>query len=215
MSSMEAFFRDCFGLQDQEILAAMTAASAARRLKAGELLLKEGEIQREVPFLVSGVVRGYYFDSEGKDITDCLVHKVGEPVVAEAELGQPSRLYMRALSDTQVIASPVEDVQRLILQYPVLLELYNRLLADAFSNHWEIKSMIAGSTAMQRYQWFLRRYPGLSEQVSQKHIASFLRMTPITLSRVRRKLREQPGTAPASGPENLPETGGLPPRPPG
>ena len=46
---------------------------------------------------------------------------------------------------------------------------------------------------MERYQWFLARYPGLISTVNNKHIASFLGMTPVTLSRLRRQVREQGG----------------------
>lgn len=44
--------------------------------------------------------------------------------------------------------------------------------------------------AMERYQWFLQAYPGLCYQVSGKQIASFLGMTQVTLSRLRRAMRE-------------------------
>ena len=53
--------------------------------------------------------------------------------------------------------------------------------------------MVCRNTAMQRYQWFLEAYPGFIDKVSNKHIASFLGMTPVTLSRLRRVLREKEG----------------------
>ena len=43
---------------------------------------------------------------------------------------------------------------------------------------------------MQRYQWFLENYPGLIHTLNNKHIASFLGMTPVTLSRLRHQLRK-------------------------
>ena len=43
---------------------------------------------------------------------------------------------------------------------------------------------------MQRYQWFLSAYPGLIDRVSHKYIASLLNMTPVTLSKIRRAIKE-------------------------
>lgn len=58
-------------------------------------------------------------------------------------------------------------------------------------SHWELKRVLNSCTAVQRYQWFLEEYPGLIDRVSNKYIASFLGMTPVTLSWLRRTLREE------------------------
>ena len=50
--------------------------------------------------------------------------------------------------------------------------------------------MIGQESAMVRYHWFMKTYPGLVDHVRDKYVASFLGMTPVTLSRLRRKLRE-------------------------
>ena len=44
---------------------------------------------------------------------------------------------------------------------------------------------------MERYQWFRQAYPGLSEKISNRYIASFLNMTPVTLSRLKQELKKQ------------------------
>ena len=62
---------------------------------------------------------------------------------------------------------------------------YNHLLTDALKRHWEIKTMLYKCTAKERYEWFLENYPGLIDQVTNKYIASFLRMSPVTLSRLK------------------------------
>jgi len=72
--------------------------------------------------------------------------------------------------------------------------LYNRVLIAAIAaldEHWRMKQVLHQYTALQRYQWFLETYPGLVDRVSNKNIASFLGMSPVTLSRLRRTMREQ------------------------
>ena len=70
------------------------------------------------------------------------------------------------------------------------MELYNRMLGAALDVQWKLKRVLSSCTAVQRYQWFLEEYSGLIDRVSNKYIASFLGMTPVTLSRLRRALRE-------------------------
>ena len=86
----------------------------------------------------------------------------------------------------------MEDVLAALEEIPELMEIYNFFLRKALARHWEGKILMHQCAAMERYQWFLREYPGLINAVSNKHIASFLGMTPVTLSRLRRKLREEP-----------------------
>lgn len=49
--------------------------------------------------------------------------------------------------------------------------------------------MLCHTTAMERYRWFLDEYPGLIDRAPHRHIASFLNVTPVTLSRLRREER--------------------------
>lgn len=64
-------------------------------------------------------------------------------------------------------------------------------LQKALQTHWEINNAMYQYQALERYQWFLRNYPNLDEQVNSRYIASFLSITPVTLSRLRRWLKGQ------------------------
>ena len=74
-----------------------------------------------------------------------------------------------------------------------MLQLYNKLLLIGLDRHWQEKINLLSCSAMQRYLWFLENYPNLIDLVGNKYIASFLGMTPATLSRLRRRLREMEG----------------------
>ena len=185
------FYRTYFPVKSASLLRALASASVPAQVHQGELLLREGEPQTQLPLLVSGIIRGFYFDVNGQEITDCFAVRPGIPVVAGADFCRPSPIYLDALTDCELMTIPTQEVVRLLDQYPELLRLYNQMLVDSFTMHWEIKTTRCRSTAMQRYQWFLRTYPGLIHRISSKCVASFLGMTPVTLSRLRRALREQ------------------------
>lgn len=138
-------------------------------------MIREGDRPIFVPFLLRGIVRGFLLDVNGHEITDCFAVQPGIPVMTAADLRMPSPLYLEATVPCDFLAVPVSEIQRLLGEYSELQSLYNQLLIDSFSMHWEIKLTLCRSTAMQKYQWFLQKYPGLINQISHKYIASFFR----------------------------------------
>lgn len=187
----DEFYAEVFHLSDPELIQALENRTKRRIVKRGEVIAREGEIQTWIYFLLSGVLRGFFLDAKGRDITDCFAFQCGDPVVSCIRLGEPSYISIEALSEVEVLAVPVFEAEELIAEHPVLLKLYNELLTNALRYHWSMKALMYQFTAMERYQWFLRDYPGLIERVSGKHVASLLGMTSVTLSRLKRTLREQ------------------------
>ncbi len=183
-------FREVFGLTDQEILRRLEEAAEVVSMKKGQVLFQEGEIPTKLSFLLSGLLRGYFLDANGRDITDCFAYEAGAPAMACLGIGKPACISVECLTDSQLVEVPIPLVQELLETYPQLYQLYTRLLLKALAQHWGVKAVMHQYDATRRYQWFMRTYPGLHQQVSGKHIASFLGMTQVTLSRLRRTLRE-------------------------
>ncbi|OUP13441.1 hypothetical protein B5F35_03895 [Anaeromassilibacillus sp. An200] len=185
------FFTNVYGLQGNELIAALCACAKIFTVKRGELLVREGDPVYDAFFLVSGVFRGYFLDANGKEITDCLSYRSGTPLMTCLGFDEVSCISVMALSGGVCLSVPIAELLSLFKQYPELLELYNRFLVDSLRYHWKMKTMLYQYTAMQRYQWFCETHPGLIDLVGGKYVASFLNMTPVTLSRLRRELREQ------------------------
>ena len=183
-------FQDVFELTDQTILQRLEEASQVVSLKKGQFLCKEGEIPAKLDFLLSGLLRGYFLDANGRDITDCFAYEAGSPAMACLGLGEPTSISIECLTDCQVVEVPIALVTELLEEYPQLYQLYTKMLLKALAQHWGVKTAMHQYDATRRYQWFMRTYPGLHQQISGKHIASFLGMTQVTLSRLRRTLRE-------------------------
>ena len=184
-------FEKTLGLTDPDLIQELIDACTPLHLKAGDFLIREGDMPTVVPFLLKGIVRGFLFDVNGREITDCFAVQPGIPVMTSADLQVPSPFSMEAMVDSEFLTIPIVEIQRLLEKYSELQQLYNQLLIFSFSMHWEIKLTLCRNTAMQKYQWFLEKYPGLIDRISNKCIASFLGMTPVTLSKLRRVLREK------------------------
>ena len=183
-------YREMLHVTDEALVDELVRISEFRALKAGEQLIGPGKLPSHVYFLLEGVRRGFIIDINGKDLTDCIIFRFGEPAMPDNDVTQPASITVEALTDCELVCVPIDQVQRLLHTYPSAMEIYLGLILAAASVHRELKIAIYQYTAMQRYQWFLSAYPGLIDRVSHKYIASLLNMTPVTLSKIRRAIKE-------------------------
>ena len=183
MSELD-FLRNVLGIQQEELLRDALAVCRTGTLQKGDCLFRPGQAPTKVSLLMKGILRGFFLDAEGNVITDCLVVTPGYPLMPESNLKAVSELTVEALTDTQVFSLPMEAFYRLKQRHPEVEEMYQKMLLLAWDYHRQLKVMMYQYTAAQRYQWFVKNYPHVKEQIGHKHIASFLNMSPVTLSRL-------------------------------
>ena len=106
-------------------------------------------------------------------------------------LTEPSPINLMALTPCELVTLPLPEMLELIRQSPELFQVYSKLLTEALRLHNGIKNALCNYTAKQKYEWFLQEYPGLIFDVNNRYIASFLHMTPETLSRLRTATRKR------------------------
>lgn len=145
--------------------------------------------------LVKGIARAHGLSADGDEVTDRLVFVPGTPVMTSADATTPSPECFEALTDCNLIKLKISDFYRAAESTPQLLSIYNSLFESAWHNHWKVENAIRHLSAKNRYEWFLREYPGLIDAIPHRCIASFLRMTPVTLSRVRSQHRTRSASA--------------------
>jgi len=162
---------------------------APRHLVKGEVLQRAGEPARLMVFVAVGCLRSYVLDEEGK------VHVVGfapedwwlsdtGPYLG----GAPSTLFIDAVEASDVMVTDHASHQRMVDEIPALAAAYQiGLQRLAAARDKRIISSLTAS-AQDRYLEFADRYPTLIRRVPLRMLASYLGMTPETLSRVRKKL---------------------------
>ena len=187
---LPVFFRDVLRLPDEALIQRGLEIAAVRTVKKDEYVVKQGEVAADVIFLIDGAFRGCFSNAAGKEITDCFVFKPGCTVMGTQDIKKPSPMDLKAIVPSRVLCVPIHEMTSRLWRYRSLQKLYYRLLLWSSTMHWELKNAVRQYDAMGRYQWFCENYSGLVDIVKDKDIASFLDMSPVTLSRVRRAIKE-------------------------
>lgn len=156
-----------------------------REFSKGELLLKEGQVSQNLLLVGKGMIRQFYYKN-GKDITEHFSYEGCIAVCLESTLRQvPTRLMIEALEDGVAYYLPYQKLLRLAetswevnMFYRKTLE-YSLIVSQVKADGWRFE------TAHVRYQHLLDTHPEVVKRAPLSHIASYLLMTPETLSRVR------------------------------
>ncbi|MGC2873389.1 Crp/Fnr family transcriptional regulator [Ihubacter sp. rT4E-8] len=189
---MEEFFGNVLNLSDPELIRSLCEISDTVKMEKGTVIIRQEERLNAVMLVLKGIYRGYYLDAEGKEITDCFGLSIGEPVIPCSLFNEPSEITIECIAEGSCLRIDLAGLTALVRRkswHAELLECYNRFLIQGIKRHQRHKRVIHDCDAVGRYRWFLREYPGLIDVISHKDIASFIGMTPVTLSKLRGKLR--------------------------
>lgn len=184
------FYKSVLGVTDEALLQRLVGNSKLTFFEKGQHLLNADEVATELYFLVEGLFRGYFLDAKGREVTDCFGATPGTPALPCSDPFAPSNTTIEALEESVFVALPVYALYPYLETNLNLMRIYNEMLWASLKEHWENKMAMVQYTAMERYQWFLRRYPSVIDRVPHRHVASFLGITPVSLSRIRRELRD-------------------------
>ncbi|MCS3163559.1 Crp/Fnr family transcriptional regulator [Bacteroides fragilis] len=129
-----------------------------------------------------------FFYNEGKDITFQFFFE-GDFVASFDSLykRKPSLFSLESIEQTEVFAIKREDFYSLMEQTPLLKREYEEKLIERFHVYQQLFLSRIKNTPQQRYEELLREYPGIIQRVPQHYIASYLGITPVSLSRIRNR----------------------------
>ena len=164
-----------------------------KNCKKNEHLLIPGQVCRKIFFVEKGLLRLYAVDESGKaHIVQFAPEAWFITERASLYFGKHSGLYIDALEDTRLCVFDQAYLDRASSLSPEFRTYNEYLLQNHIRQLQDRIVHLLGSTAESRYLHFLSTYPDLMQRVPQWMIASYLGMTPESLSRVRRVLSEKP-----------------------
>ncbi|MEO1653858.1 MAG: Crp/Fnr family transcriptional regulator, partial [Bacteroidota bacterium] len=158
-------------------------------LKKGEIFIAKGSLDKKVYFIKAGLVRSYYINEQGEEITFRLIPEYNVVVNADYILNQiPSRFFFETLEDSHFFVKDYDRIQRILLDNPKF-EQYRKTVLLKLLNEARnrIESFVLLSPE-ERYLKYIKEFPSLNHRVHDKYIAHVLGINPVSLSRIRKRI---------------------------
>ena len=150
-----------------------------------EMILREGETCTNIYWVVNGLVRQFYYKND-KELTEYMATENTIVMCIESLFReQPTHLQIKALEPTVLIALPKADLEAVAMKSVNIQILYRKILEESLILSQIHADMLRFESAQDRYQKLIKRQPQLVLRAPLVYIASYLQMTPETLSRVR------------------------------
>ncbi len=174
-----------YSTMTHEELDVMESILIPMKFQKGEMILKEGEVSKDIYWVAKGLLRQYYYKNE-KELTEYMATE--NTIVMSIESlfkEEPSKQNIQAVEPTILFALPKASLEREAVRNVNIQMLYRKILEESLIISQVHADMLRFESAQERYAKLVKRSPQLILRAPLVYIASYLQMTPETLSRVR------------------------------
>ncbi len=159
------------------------------KLKKNEYLINAGDVPDKMAFIISGIFRVFYNTESGVERTlaireeNCLLSSYSSFLE-----NTKSRFYFQTLEDSNLLYISLLDYNELLSSHFCWQTISGKYAELLYLEKEKREIEFLTEDAETRYNNFINKYPTFENRISQYHIASYLGITPVTLSRIRRKV---------------------------
>ena len=181
----------CPQIRDEE-LDYIASALTITQHKPKEFYLRQGQVQKGIGFITKGLVRTFYEDEKGNEIT-VWFSKENEYVTDYPSFIKqiPAKFYFQCIEPCIIVNLPFEDMQEGYSKYKNI-ERYGRLITEEVLVMQQLRlESFLFQNAEQRYVNFMRKYQKLLNRVSLTDLATYLGIERQSLSRIRKSLTQK------------------------
>jgi CRP-like cAMP-binding protein len=169
--------------EQEQVLALVQRKSVPKR----SVLVKPGETERHIYFVQTGSLRMFHTDKEGQEHNLCFYPQNWWACdIVSFFKAKPATNTIQALEDSEVYYFTLPNLEELFVKVPKFERFFRILTQNGFDMFQRRLTSNLSLTAEQRYIQFRKHYPGLEQRIAQKHIASYLGITPAFLSMMRK-----------------------------
>lgn len=163
-----------------------------RKLNKREYLLRQGEIEDNYYFVISGCLRSYINDRKGTEQVMQFSSKGWWIADNESILfNKPTKFNIVAATDSEILILTKSAKEDSVKRIPKLEKYYNESLERSVIFLRNRLNEILSLTAEERYIDFCKKFPELKDIISQKHIASYIGVTPEFFSSMKKRIKEE------------------------
>jgi len=157
--------------------------------KKNEFFIRAGENPDRFGIIISGLFRYFYIDNKGKEYTKYFAIENDLLISYSAILsGEVSKFYIESLETSEILISSYKKFNELTQNSLSWNKIARKLIEQQYIKKEIREYRFLFNDAETRYLHFLEDYPGLIDRVKHYHIASYLGITPVALSRIRKKI---------------------------
>lgn len=188
MSSALRKFFDHYARLPDNVMDELVAGFERRTIRKGEFLLSQGQVCDKLFFVEKGCLRLYYIANE-VEITVWFSFENHSAIELSSFLsGAPSDYFLEAIEETEILSLHKSELLSLCDQMPVLEKTMRRFWEDVIQNLLTRFTALQKDSAEKRYLSLMNQ-PGYLQRIPQKYLASYIGVTPTSLSRIRRNIR--------------------------
>jgi CRP-like cAMP-binding protein len=171
---------------DQE---AIEAATQFRTYKEGEVLAGLGKVCREMFFICKGVLRIVKENEKGNEVTHFFLKENQFCTILYSFTNKvPTEESIQAACDAEVLAFQHDTLLELYKKLPHLKTIMDEIIQKALLDKIQIRNAYLGEDSTTRYKTFIMRQPEIALRVPLNDVASYLGITPQSLSRIRKNI---------------------------
>lgn len=158
-----------------------------REIASKTILLHERDIANNVFIIKKGCLREW-FNKDGKDITFQFFFEGQAVSSIESFLSnQPSKFTIESIEPSIIFSITKENFEQLQRLFPEFKERFHEFIFQRFNNYSQLFLSRIKDTPQERYEDLIKNHPEIIKRVPQHYIASYLGITPISLSRIRNR----------------------------
>ena len=186
ISGLRQFLSQYVNFSDVE-MEVVAGKFRSKVLRKNDYLLRQGDICKDLVFVQKGCLRLYYTNDDIEVSVWFAFQHTSAIEISSFISGLPSNYFIQAIEPSEVLCLPKADINRLYASQPKMQEMMRNYWEDAILNLINRFTALQTDSAEKRYLDLLSK-PDYMEKIPQKYLASFLGITPTSLSRIKKQV---------------------------